>query len=83
MKMCFPHQSAATFACLHAICCLQSTPPIEISDKTGEIFQRKEPFAGKVLPTHLLLNNKQYSFGVSEEAIGGLYGNTRAAMADG
>ena len=41
-------------------------------DKAGEIFKRKELFAGKVLPTHLFLNNKHYSFSVSEKAIGGL-----------
>jgi hypothetical protein len=36
-----------------------------------------------VLPTHLFPNNKHYSFGVSEKAIGGLNCNTRAAIADG
>ena len=32
------------FACLYAICCLQPTPAIEVSDKAGEFFKRKEPF---------------------------------------
>ena len=61
---------------------MQPTPVIEICDKAGEIFKRKEPFAGKVLPTHLFPNNKHYSFSVSEKAIGGLYWNTKAAMTD-
>ena len=81
--MCFPNQSAATFTSLYAICCLKSTPAIEIFDKTGEIFKRQEPFAGKVLTTHLFPNNKHYIFSVSEKAIGGLYWNTKTVMADG
>ena len=82
MKMCFPHQSTATFACVYAVCCLPPTPAIEISDKEGEIFKRKEPIAGKVLPTHLFPNNKHYIFSVSEKPIGGLYWNTNAVMDD-
>ena len=45
--------------------------------------KEKSLFAGKVLPTHLFPNNKLYSFSVPEKAIGGLYWNTKAAMADG
>ena len=46
------------------------------------IFKRTASFAGKVLSTHMRLNNKHYSFGVSEKAIGGLCCNTRAVMTD-
>jgi hypothetical protein len=45
--------------------------------------KEKSLFAGKVLPTHLFSKHKHYSFSVSEKAIGGLYWNTKAAMADG
>jgi hypothetical protein len=40
----FSSKCSHFFACLHAICCLQPTPVIEVSDKAGEIFKRKEPF---------------------------------------
>jgi hypothetical protein len=61
----------------------RSHPQQSISDKAGEINWNNEPTPGKVLPTHKLPNNKHYSFGVSEKAIGSLDCNTGAAMAGG
>ena len=84
MKMCFSHQSATTFR--SSICNLlpAANPSNRGLCQGRRDFKRKEPFfAGKVLPTHLFPNNKHYSFSVSEKAIGGLYWNTKAAMADG